>query len=83
MMKVADFLGGSVASRQQQKPWRWTLRAFPSGSDTGRAPRTQAPGALGAHLQNGKTKPLWVICVRQREKAREEQEQAWEQKGSL
>lgn len=34
---------------------------FPSGSDTERALRTQAPEALGAHLQNGKTKSLWVI----------------------
>lgn len=28
MMKVADFLGDSIPSRQQQEPWRWTLRAF-------------------------------------------------------
>ena len=60
-MKVADFLGNSILSRQQLEPWRWTLRAFPSGSDTERALRTQAPGALGPHLQNGKTKSLWVI----------------------
>lgn len=28
MMKVADFLGDSVSTRQQQEPWRWTLRGF-------------------------------------------------------
>lgn len=30
--------------------------SFPSHSDTECALKTQAPGALGAHLQNGKTK---------------------------
>ena len=61
MIKVADLLGDSVPSRQQQEPWRWTLRTFPSGSDTERALRTQAPGALSAPLRNGKTMSLWVI----------------------
>lgn len=58
MMKAAYFLGDSVPSRQQQEGWRWTLRAFPSGFDTEHALRIQGPGAMGAHLQNGKTKSL-------------------------
>lgn len=63
MMKVADFLGDSVPSGQQQEPWGWTPRAFPSGSDTERDLRIRAPGALGAHLQNGKTESPRVIWV--------------------
>lgn len=63
MIKAADFLGDSVPSRQQQEPWRWTLGALPSGSDTVCALRTQAPGARTVHLPDRRAKPLGVILV--------------------